>query len=114
MPEQLIVVMDPFQEVDTPMEEGEQKQTPSRDETAPHTDENVEALKPDDNSDVKMNPKAVDILNLDTVGKMERLQDANHDKYKGDVKYNTKSFRSGLSVGYINVDISPLICSSLR
>ncbi len=50
-------------------------------------------------------PKVDDILNLDTVGKKERLQDVDHDKYRGDVKFNPTSFRSGPSVGYINFDL---------
>ncbi len=61
MPEFKIVVMDPLQAVNTPMEEGELKQTPPRDETAPSTEENVMVLTPHDDSDMKMNPAVVDI-----------------------------------------------------
>ncbi len=52
-----------------------------------------------------MNPVVVDILNINTIGNKECLQDSDSHKYEGDVKFNPKSFRSGQSVGYINVDV---------
>lgn len=52
-----------------------------------------------------MNLDVIDILNLDRISKKECLQDKDHDKYTGYVKFNPESFRSGQSVGYINIEI---------
>ncbi len=98
-----MVVIDPSKEVDTPMEEEEKQQTPPKAETAASIFTVVEGSNRNYNTDVKMNPKVIDILLLDNRVKTDRLQDSDSHKYDGTMKFNPKSFKSGQSVGYIDV-----------
>ncbi len=106
MPVYQMVVVDPSKEINTPKEQGDPLQIQSTGETVPPTEEKVEAPKPHDDSDVEMNPAIVDILNLDNIGKKECLQNTDHHKYTSNVMFNPKIFKSGPSIGYINIDIA--------
>ncbi len=52
-----------------------------------------------------MSSKVIDILPLDTRGESDHLQDITSHKYDGNMKFNPKSFKSGQSFGYINVNV---------
>ncbi len=45
----------------------------------------------------------LDDLQLDSLGVNDRLHKDDMYKYEGDKKFNPKSFKSGSSVGYINL-----------
>ncbi len=55
-----------------------------------------------DDHDRSMLPEVLDDLQLDTRGAKDLLHMEDMHKYKGDEKFNPKSFKSGSSVGYIN------------
>ncbi len=57
---------------------------------------------PDDN-DRSMLPEVLDNLQLDIRGVKDLLHKEDMHKYKGDEKFNPKSFKSGSSLGYINL-----------
>ncbi len=51
-----------------------------------------------------MTNKAIDILHLDSRGAKDRLSNEDMHKYTGMEKFNPKSFQSGSSVGFINLN----------
>ncbi len=54
--------------------------------------------------DTALKSDVLDILHFDTIGKKDLLQADDVHKYEGDEKFNPKSFKSGSSVGYIDVE----------
>ncbi len=99
-----MVVVDPKQKVDTPMEEGPGEQLPPQAPTA--SSQIVSVMKVTQHGDKYTAKKSglLDILNLDTRGEKDLLQADDVHKYEGDEKFNPKSFKSGPSVGYIDVE----------
>ncbi len=45
-------------------------------------------------------------LNVHNIGDMDHLQNNDKGKYMGITKFNLKSFKSGMSVGYISIQES--------
>ncbi len=78
-----MVVVNPPKEVNTPMEEGEVQETPSRDETPAPISTTVDGSNCTDNVDAQMNPKVIDFLLLDTRSKNDHLQDTDKHLCKG-------------------------------
>ncbi len=83
LPVYQMVVVDPSQEVNTPMEEGELPQTLTGSTTTPVKETSTGSL-PHDNSDVGV----ADILNIGNIRKNDHLQDKDSHKYEGDVKFH--------------------------
>ncbi len=59
-------------------------------------------IVPDDHNR-SMLPEVLDDLQLDTRGVKDLLHMEDMHKYEGDDKFNPKGFKSGSSVGYINL-----------
>ncbi len=53
---------------------------------------------------IKMSSFVLDNLQLDSRGAKDRLHKDDAHKYEGDEKFNPKSFKSGFSVEYINLN----------
>ncbi len=92
LPVHQMVVIDPSQEVNTPMEKGKLPQTPTG-SIATQVIEKIICSQLSDDSDMQMNPVIVDILNIDNIQKNDLLHDKDSHKYEGDMKFNPKSFR---------------------
>ncbi len=96
-----IVVINPNQKVNTLMEVGEINKSPPQGATSsPKTGSTINATVHND-SNSRMSSTVIDNLQHDMRCKRDLLKKEDMDKYKGDKKFNPKSFKSGLSVGYI-------------
>ncbi len=101
-------VIYPNQKVDTSMEEGEIEKLSPQGATAPAPKKvsNVKLTFHDD-ADSGMSAKVIYSLHLDLRGKSNLLKKEDMYKYTGNKKFNPKSFKSGSSVGYIDLDTVP-------
>ncbi len=77
-------------------------------------EEQAEAQKHHSDSDIEIDPAIVSALDVHNIGVKERLQDADHFKYRGMTKFNQKSFKSALVLDTSVSQIRPSNCSSLR
>ncbi len=64
----------------------------------------VVGVKSIDDAEKGMTSVVLDDLQLDSRGAKDRLHKDDTYKYKGDEKFNPKSFKSGSSVGYIDLN----------
>ncbi len=63
-----------------------------------------DSIKTSDDINKSMTNKAIDLLHLDSRGAKDRLSNEDMHKYTGVEKFNPKSFQSGSSVGFIDLN----------
>ncbi len=97
-----MVVVNPDQKVDTPMEIMQTTEASQGTEAYPKT-LSVPGGAALNYHEINMLPEVVGNLQLDTRGVKDLLCKEDMHKYEGDEKFNPKSFRSGSSVGHINL-----------
>ncbi len=85
------------------MEVTDSLQIPPNSDTAQSTEEKAKTSKPIGDSNVEMDSDDVSTLIVNLISDKDHLQDNDKAKYTGVTKFNPKSFKSGTSVGYINV-----------
>ncbi len=95
-----MVVINPNQKDDMPMEIEQTTKASKGAEDSPKT-LSVSGVATEDNHYRSMLPEVLDNLQLDTRGVKDYLHNEDMHKYKGNEKFNHKSFKSGSSVGYI-------------
>ncbi len=97
-----MVVVKPDQQSDTPMEIGQMTEASKDADVVPKMSL-VSGFGAPDDHDRDMLPEVVSNLQLDTRSVKDLLQKEDMYKSVGDDKFNPKSFKSGSSVGYINL-----------
>ncbi len=86
------------------MEEGEIEQSPLQCATAPPMIVSTVKVTVHDDSESRMSYTVIDSLQLEMRCKRDLLEKEDMHKNAGDEKFNPKSFKSGSSVGYIDLD----------
>ncbi len=103
MTEKLVDVMPKHQAV-TPMEIGNTTEVSKDTEVNPKS--SVSKTKFSDDHDRNIKIEIIDELQLDSRSAKDQLQKADRHQYSGDKKFNPKCFKSGSSVGYINLSVA--------
>ncbi len=103
-------------ELQAPMDTENLPQTAPKGTIAPNTTEHNDASSPlDDDADVEMeDDEDVSALHATSTDDVDRLQPADYNKYTVTNNFNPKSFKSGRSLGYVNVKEATCTCTIHR
>ncbi len=96
-----MVVVNPNQKVETPLEEGEIEKALPQCAAAPPMIVFIMKVNVQDDTDTRIQSDVIDILLLDMRIERDLLHKEDMHKYMGDEKFNPKSFKSGSSLGIL-------------